>query len=630
MWNSAVVSRVLFAGLALSSVVAAVPGKSKGGSQQEPPPPKGQSFKKEYDFIIVGGGTAGLVLADRLTESGKFEVVVLEYGGLPTDVESYSTAGGNQYLGSSQIDYGFSTVPQPQMGGRIMPYHRGRCLGGSSAINGLYYGRGTSTIYDKWESLGNPGWSWEDVHPLFIKASFSLTSTTFVGNPAHSTDPRFETHDANEYSNGPLQVGYQGFIPKSNVPFIKACNESVHTPILHDLNSGDNRGVKQGTMTFDANFMRSSSYDSYYMRAKDRPNLTTLIRAPVLNVNFEGEGEDLTAVGITFLDESSGLVSNITAKREVILSAGAFHSPALMMVSGIGPQAELESVGITPILVNENIGQHMNDHNAFSVIARVKPEASTSDIGNDLAVLQNEQKEFYFEGFTERWHSRWSAPSGCTNCFQELPDEELRSFGAQEIIDLNITNQAHIEYLYESIAYPGGANKFFTPLPNESYISMTASNLAATSRGNVTIGSRSILDYPTINPAYFTTDVDRKMAIHSFKYLRALFKNPNLSVFLDGPDAEVAPGSAVQSDDDILDWVYTNVLPNWHASGTNQMIPKDKGGVVDPRLRVYGVKNLRICDVSIIPFLPDVNIVGPVYMIGEKGSELIREDHGDL
>ncbi len=154
-----------------------------------------------------------------------------------------------------------------------------------------------------------------------------------MGNPKHSTDPRFETWEPAEYSDGPLQISFQGYVPASNVPFIKACNETAHTPILKDLNAGNNRGVKQGTTTTDAKFIRSSSYDSYYMRAKDRPNLSVLIRSPVLEVTFDGKGESLTATGVTFLDESTGLVHNITAKKEVILSAGAFHSPALLMVS---------------------------------------------------------------------------------------------------------------------------------------------------------------------------------------------------------------------------------------------------------------------------------------------------------
>lgn len=160
-----------------------------------------------------------------------------------------------------------------------------------------------------------------------------IQSTHFEGNPKHSTDPRYETWDTNEYSDGPMAIGFQGFVPVSNVPFIEACNETVHTPILHDLNSGDNRGVKQGTGIIDANFLRSSTYDSYYMRAKGRSNMDVLIRAPVLRINFDGEGDKLTACGVTFLDESSGLVKNVTANLEVISCAGAFQSPQLLMVS---------------------------------------------------------------------------------------------------------------------------------------------------------------------------------------------------------------------------------------------------------------------------------------------------------
>jgi choline dehydrogenase len=147
--------------------------------------------------------------------------------------------------------------------------------------------------------------------------------------------------------------------------------------------------------------------------------------------------------------------------------------------------------------VNVTVSLTAISHNL--VIAKVKPEASTSDISNDIAVLMDEQNKFFFEGFTERWHSRWSATSGCTNCFQQMTNEELTNIGAQQLIN-QFPGQAHMEFLWECIAYPGGANQFFIPLPNETYMSLTASNLAAVSQGNVTIGSRSILDYPIINP----------------------------------------------------------------------------------------------------------------------------------
>lgn len=329
-----------------------------------------------------------------------------------------------------------------------------------------------------------------------------MQSTTFVGNPKHMTNPAYATWDPKEYSDGPIQIGFQGFVPSSNVPFIEACESALGIPIVKELNGGNNTGVRQGTGIIDGNFLRSSTYDAYYQHAKDRPNLDVLIRATVLRLTFEGNAtkDNLRATGVVFLDELSGLPHNITATKEVIMSAGAFHSPALLMVSGIGPRAALEAVGIDPILVNEDIGQHMNDHNAFSVTAYAKPfPASTSIIVNDLGFQADIQAQFY-DNFTARWHSPWSSPSGITNGFKTYTEDELRARGAGVLIERNFTNQVHMEFLYESIAYPGGKTNYFFGRRNASYISVTASNLVAQSRGNVTIGSPSALDYPVISP----------------------------------------------------------------------------------------------------------------------------------
>ncbi|KAF1817457.1 choline dehydrogenase [Eremomyces bilateralis CBS 781.70] len=580
-----------------------------------------QTIEDEYDFVICGGGTAGLVLANRLSESGKHTVLVLEAGPEPTVVSAYKTPGGNQFLAGTAIDWSFYTLPQEHLGRRILPYHRGRGLGGSSTINGLYYGRGSASIYDKWAKLGNPGWGWDDVYPHFVK------STSFnPPDPKSGFDQSYQTWDPSAYSDGPLQIGFQGYVPPSGVGFIRAC-KSANIPIVEELNNGNGTGVKQGTGNLDARYRRSSSYDSFYQQAANRSNLNVLHYAPVTQIVTETGARNPKAKGAVFIDEETGLIHKVMARKEVILSMGVFHSPQLLMLSGIGPSAELEKFGISLVLINENIGQHLNDHSVFSIMAKAQPQASTSQMAASFDSLDQAQEQFY-----SNLSGPYTAPSGITNGFQIMSDSELKAIGAGEIILRGLTNQSHVEYLYESIWYPGGPTPFYIPKSNESYISLTASNLVALSRGNITLKSSSMADAPNINPNYYVDPTDRSIAIQSFKYLRKIFADPELAQFTTGPDnGEVSPGASVSNDDDdaIFEYVKSNTIPNWHASGTNQMLPLEKGGVVSPELKVYGVDNLRVVDCSVIPLLPDVNIVGPVYMIAEKGAEMIRREYGD-
>ncbi|KAK8177449.1 GMC oxidoreductase [Phyllosticta citrichinensis] len=524
-----------------------------------------QTVQDEYDFIIAGGGPTGPVLANRLTKSGKNQVLLKSswHTSHRADINSLAAP---PFTGASLDD-------------RILRYYRGNCLGGSSAINGFYYGRGTSMVYDDWVTRGNPGWGWDDIYPLF---------------------------DPSAYSDGPLKIGFQGYVPPSGVGFIEASAEALRVPIVEDYNTGNSTGVKQGTAQVDGKFERSSSYDGYLKEALGRPNLDVLHDAPVWKINFDTTGDRPRATGVAFTDHPTGIVHDVYAKKEVIVSAGAFNLPQLLMGS-------LEKYGIDIVHINENIGQHLNDHSVFSIMALSTPEFSSSDMAATYADLRAAQLEFY-----SNLTGQYTAPSCITNAFQRLSAEELREIGAEAIIDAGLENQSHIEYPYERVFYPNGPTPYYTPKGNETYISLTASSMVALSRGNVTLQSNSVAELFAINrngtnrPQYYADPTDAKIATASFKYLRKILAHPRMAQYTMGPnDGE-------------------NTVPNWHASGTNQMLLEADGGVVDPSLKVSGVDGLRVCDCSIIPVLPRVNIVATVFMIGEKGAQLIRRDWGDL
>ncbi|KAM0302774.1 hypothetical protein ACHAPM_004777 [Fusarium culmorum] len=490
-------------------------------------------------------------------------------------------------------------------------------------INGFYYGRGTSTVYDLWERRGNPGWSWGDVYPLFIKGTHFNPQ-----NESKGFDSTYKTYNSTAYGNGPLEIAYQGYVPETSIAFMNAC-EAANIAIVEDYNTGNSTGVKQGTATLDKHLLRSSSYDGYLKQALSRKNLDVLYYAPVMQLLSKTDGERPKVTGVRFMDHPTGRSHQVHASKEVIVSMGAFQSPQLLMVSGFGPSSELDKFAIEPVLVNENIGRNLNDHSVFSIMARVEDDLqlSSSQLSSDFTLLEAAQEEFYNNGT-----GPYTAPSGITNGFQRLSEQELFEIGAGSVVEAGLGDQSHIEYLFESTWYPSGPTPYYKPLSNESYISLTASSMVALSRGNISLKGTSMMMAPEINPNYYTHDADRAIAVRSFHYLRKILAHPALSRYTYGANnGEVSPGTAVEDDDEdaIFDYVKANTIPNWHASGTNQMLPEADGGVVDPRLRVYGVDGLRIVDCSIIPVLPDVNIVGPVFMIGEKGAELIREDWDD-
>jgi choline dehydrogenase len=308
-------------------------------------------IQDEYDFIIAGGGTAGLVVANRLTESGKFRVLVLEAGPDPNVVAAYKPLGGNTLITGSPIDWRFDTAPQQGLDGRILTYHRGKGLGGSSMINGFYYGRGTSTVYDLWEKKGNPGWSWDDVYPLFIKGTHFNPQ-----NESKGFDSTYKTYNSTAYGNGPLEIAYQGYVPETGIAFMNAC-QAANIPIVEDYNTGNSTGVKQGTATLDKNLLRSSSYDGYLKQALNRKNLDVLYYAPVQQLLSQAGGDRPKVTGVQFMDHPTGRTHQVHASKEVIVSMGAFQSPQLLMVSGFGPSSELEKFAIEPVLINENIGR---------------------------------------------------------------------------------------------------------------------------------------------------------------------------------------------------------------------------------------------------------------------------------
>ncbi|KAK5936777.1 hypothetical protein PMZ80_010896 [Knufia obscura] len=568
-----------------------------------------------YDFVIVGGGTAGLALAARLSENPDQTVLVLEGGEQPDVVANYRTPGAALNLLGTVIDSGFVSIPQVTLKDRQITYHRGRTSGGSSAINGMVYGRGSSSIYNKWQELGNANWSWTDVFPLFRK------STSFL--PQNLNDMDFFTYDPASFGNGPVPLTYPPWYPESSVSFIEAIGAIGVEPV-QELTLGTNVGIKQIPNTITSDYQRSSSYNNYFEQAKSRPNLELRMLSQVRQIILEQQGSNFVATGVVYTDLAGGSTRNITAKKEVILSAGCHQTPQLLMLSGIGPQEILSTNGIPIYVANPNVGQNMQDHFYYSINVRVQEAASTEFLINDISRMQVAGQEY------QQSHTGpLSYPgSGSTHGFQKLSKGELESLNATELIGSR-EDQAHIEYYWEPTFFPLLPTPQYAPRKNESYFSLTAGVLAPVARGNVSLQSNQIIDSPAINLNYMGAETDRRIAIEAFKRMRSILQQPQIQQWTIGPaGGEVSPGPAVQTDEEILEYILDTATTAYHAVGTCQMLPQDQGGVVDDRLRVYGVKGLRVVDSSIFPVVPDDHIMGPVYMVAEKAAIVIMEDWG--
>lgn len=393
--------------------------------------------------------------------------------------------------------------------------------------------------------------------------------------------------------------------------------------VVDDLNNGTNVGATQEKLTIDSQYHRSSSYDSYYMQAKSRSNLKVLPFSPVQQIILEQEGGDVTASGVVYLDYASGMTMNATATKEVIMSAGSFQTPQLLMLSGIGPAETLAKVGVELYVDRQGVGKDLQDHTYFSVNVQADSSISYDPLYSDYSKLQAAASEF------EESEGPLVAPIGPSFAFEKIPVETLNQIGAAALA-ANRSDQAHIEYLYESNFYPNYPTPQYTPQQyNTTYISLTAALVAPQSRGSVSVKSNSNTDPPQIDLQYYTDPADQALAIYAFKNLRRILNQFATYNFTIGPNnGEVSPGPSVQSDEEILNYIRETAVTVWHASGTCAMLPQEEGGVVDSRLKVYGVNNLRIVDASVFPIIPDQHIQAATYMLAEKAADIIKADCG--
>ena len=528
----------------------------------------------EFDFIIVGAGSAGCVLANRLSADGKHRVAVLEAGGPDKSPWIHIPVGYFKTMGNPKTDWCYRTEPDRGLNGRSLPWPRGKTLGGSSSINGLLYVRGQDRDFDQWRQMGNVGWGWDDVLPFFIRSeTWEMNGSPLRGSegPLRVSNTRLRRPIVDAWLDAAVAAGY-----KTN----------------KDYNGVDQEGIAYFQQTAHKG-KRCSSAVAYLHPASDRENLKVFTKAQVLALALSGR----RITGLTA--DCRGERLELKARREVILSAGAIASPQLLMVSGIGPPDQLSAQGIDVQVSLPGVGQNLQDH----LQARPVYKCSVPTINIEVRSLIRKAM-MAFEYLLAGTGPMTMAASLGTGFLKTRPELERPDV------------QFHIQP-FSADSPAEGPHKF-------SAFTASVLMLRPESCGHIALNSPDMHDYPAIHPNYLATKTDCDTLVEGIRIARRIARHEPLKSLI---TEEHAPGDAIPDDDDaaLLDWARNTSTTIYHPTGTCKM-GSDPMAVTDHRLRVHGVESLRVANASIMPVITSGNTNAPTIMIGEKASDMILED----
>ena len=533
----------------------------------------------EADFVIVGGGSAGCVLANRLSADGRHTVVLIEAGPPDKSMFIHMPAGIIPVIRSDTYNWKYWTAPEPQMGNRPMHWPRGRTLGGSSSINAMCYIRGHAWDYDHWAELGCKGWSYADVLPVFRKME--------------NFEPAKDAPDAYHGVGGPLNVAEHRYINPLMKVFVEAAQQAGHA-LTPDFNGAQQEGIGYyNVMQKDG--QRCSNAKAYLDdKVKARENLTILTDAHVQGVRFEGK----RAVGITL----KGAPGEISARKEVILAAGAIGSPQLLLLSGIGPGAHLRDMGIPVVHDNAAVGENLQDHLdvTVSVKERTRHAVSLHPMGMGRSIKSVWQYTTKKQG---EMTSNFAQAGGFikSNPREPIPDIQLH----------------FVPFVYTN------HGQDLSPILKHWGYTLMACDLRPKSRGRITLASTDALVHPRIEARYLQHESEMQRLLTAVMKAREILAQP---AFKAHRGEEMLPGAEVRSDDELREWIRQKAETIYHPVGTAKM-GVDEASVVDLQLKVRGVQGLRVVDASVMPTLIGGNTNAPTTMIAERGAEMILADH---
>ncbi len=525
-----------------------------------------------FDYVIVGAGAAGAILAHRLSEDRQASVCLLEAG--PGDWHPWLNipAGFIKVLFNPAFTWQFSSEPHEQTLGRRVPLPQGRVLGGSSSVNGLVYNRGQREDYDSWAALGNAGWSYAEVLPYFRR-----TERRATGDDAYR--------------------GREGLLPVSDIDWHHPVNEAfiagaqgLGMPRNPDYNGATQAGVGYFQRTIDQGW-RMSTARTFLRPAEGRANLEIRTRAQATRLLFDGR----RAVGVRYL---RGELQEVRARREVIVCAGAINTPKLLQLSGIGDAESLQALGVRVTQHLPGVGQNLSDHFSVRLVARAKRVRTMNEMARGAGLV----------GQVARWLT-----------------------GKPSILALSPSLVHFFWHSREGLTRPDLQGVFSPASYREGYVGMLDTYPGMTcgvwqhrpdSRGQVTLRSADPFDSPRVQPNYLSDERDRRTLIDGVRLARRLLQTPELARYV---QTEAMPGADKVSDDELLAFIRQYGVSSYHLNGTARMgRADDTMAVVDEQLRVKGLQGLRIADSSVMPTIPSANICAATMMIAEKASDMIR------